>query len=308
MGEADMEKAVTLVPNWLDVKRGTLGEIVFPDTFHANEGERTHTENLVQSRIPKPVELLWRTNKMPIKATIVTAPPLPGRIDFLSKVGDLKKCVRGTYVAGYDKEDKAYVLSHMNDWPMKGYSMNTSTGKSTLLRCITAQLLHNEPNARVIAWDTKRVSLNCFFGIPGFTLYNDPRNMAAMWKGWEDLKAEMDRRYQLLDADPTLEFDPIYAFLEEGNDFAIKLKVFWKKVKKGELGSKDANPSLWFDIAEVLFQGREVGIYVTAVEQLFLDKYFGGMSLRGSFGTIGMAGFKPQLFKTINGVSPSLPY
>ena len=102
------------------------------------------------------------TNKMPIKATIVTAPPLPGRIDFLSKLADLKKCTRGTYVAGYDKEDEAYVLSHMNDWPMKGYSMNTSTGKSTLLRCIIAQLLHNEPNARVIAWDTKRVSLNCF--------------------------------------------------------------------------------------------------------------------------------------------------
>ena len=56
-----------------------------------------------------------------------------------------------------------------------------------------------------------------------------------MWKGWEDLKAEMDNRYALLDADTTLEFDPIYAFLEEGNDFAIKLKVFWKKVKKGEL-------------------------------------------------------------------------
>lgn len=308
MGEADMEKAVTLVPNWLDVKRGKLGEIVFPDTFHANDGERTHTENLVQSRIPKPIELIWRTNKMPIKATIVTAPPLPGRIDFLSKLADLKKCTRGTYVAGYDKDDKPYVLSHMGDWPMKGYSMNSGTGKSTLLRAEIAQLLHNEPNARVIAWDTKRVSLNCFSGIPGFTLYNNPRDIPAMWKGWEDLKAEMDRRYALLEEDPTLEFDPIYAFLEEGNDFAIQLKAYWRKTKKAEINSKDANPSLWFDIAEVLFQGREVGIFVSAVEQLFLDKYFGGMSLRGCFGTIGMAGFKPQLFKTINGVVPSLPY
>jgi hypothetical protein len=307
-GEADMEKAVTLVPKWQGVTRGTLGEIVFPDTFHANEGERTHTENLVQSRIPKPIELLWRTNKMPIKATIVTAPPLPGRIDFLSKLADLRKCTRGTYITGYDKDDKPYILSHMGDWPMKGYSMNTGTGKSTLLRCQIAQLLHNEPDAMVIIWDTKRVSLSCFAEIPGFTMYNDPRNMAAMWKGWEDLKALMDDRYAQLEIDPTTEFDPVYAFLEEGNDFAIQIKAYWRKTKKAELKSKDANPAIWFDIAEVLFQGREVGIFVSAVEQLFLDKYFGGMSLRGCFGTIGMAGFKPQLFKTINGVPPSLPY
>jgi hypothetical protein len=305
-GEADMEKAVTLVPGWQEVKRGKLGVITFPDTFHANESQRKVTEALVSSRVPKAIELAWQSTKMPITATIMTAPPLPTRIDFMSKVADLKKCKRRTYVLGYDKDDKPYVLSHNGDWPMKGFSMNSGTGKSTMLRIIAAQILHNDPNAKIYVWDTKRVSLACYAGIPGVTLYNDPRNMGAMWKGWEDLKAEMDRRYMELEIDPTTEFDDIYGMLDEGNDFAVQIKAFWDKEKKPKGGA--ARPDIWYDIASVMWQGREVGIFILAVEQQFLDKYFGGMSLRPAFGTIGMAGFKPGLYKTIHGQPPTLPY
>lgn len=296
MADGDMAASVQMKKGWLAIERGELGRVYFPDAFHANENETDTANKLIEARIPKPVEVKWH-KAVPIYAKIMTAPPLPTWIPIQDKMGDIQGGKRGEYVLGYDRNEAAYKLSHNGDYPMKAFSMGSSTGKSATLRVIAAQILHNDPRARIFVFDTKRISLMCYEGVPGVTLYNDPDNMGEMWKGWGWLYGEMRKRYEEKKAGKT-DFEDIYWMLEEGNDFSVQIKNYYMQEVREKGGP--VNPVIWPQyIAPLLWQGREVRIFGIAVEQNLMDRFFGNMSLRPAFSTIGMAGFKPGAVRTI---------
>lgn len=306
MHEADMEKSIKLRPDWTTVKRGEIGTVSFPDTFHADDSQRPAVEGLITRRFPVPVDFDWHTTKSPQYVIIKAAPPLPKTILFRDRLADIEKCKRREYVAGYDRNGKAVILSHRGDKPMKAFSMNSGTGKSMRILVTAAQILGNDKDAQLTGFDTKRVSLEALRGIPGVTVHSDPANMGDMWQGWYSLKAEMDRRYKAYQQDPTAveSFPDHWIFLDEGNDFSVQIKAYYLNELRDKGGP--AQPPIWYEaIAPILWQGREVGMFVCAMLQNFMEKYFGGMSLRPSFGTVGMAGYKPSQYKTIVGTSPA---
>jgi hypothetical protein len=301
--DEEMEKSITLNPNYLSIKRGEIGRIIFPDRFHANEGEKREVEHLVTARFPVPVDVAWHTKKRPQYASIMAAPPLPKMVKFSSQLDAIEACKPGEYIVGIDRFGKPAKLTHRGDAPMKAFSMGSGTGKSTMLGSIAAQLLGNDPTSQVTCFDTKRVSLTFLHNVPGVTLFTDPFRMDDMWNGWYALRREMNRRYTELEKDPTAEFPAHYIFLEEGNEFNEQIKNHYKTeiMQKGD-GNQ---PPIWYQaVAPILWQGRQVNMFVIAVLQNFLDRNMGGMSLRSSFGTIGMAGYKPNQWKAIIGTTP----
>lgn len=305
MADGDMAANVEMKKGWAGIERGELGRVYFPDAFHANESEADAASKLIEARIPKPVEVKWH-KAVPIYAKIMTAPPLPEMIAFQDRLAEIQKCKRGEWVIGFDKGDKSNVLSHNGDYAMKAFSMNPATGKSATLRMAAAQLLHNDPRARLFIFDTKRISLLSLKGVPGVYLYNDPSNMGAMWKGWAWLFEEMRTRYEDYE-NGVREFDDIYIFMEEENDFSVQIRNYYTQEVREKGGPM--NPVIWPEyIAPIMWQGREVRIFVVCVAQNLMDRYFGNMSLRPAFSTIGMAGFKPQAVRTIIGTPATTAY
>ena len=299
--EAAMEKAIRLKPDFHGIHVGELGRIKFPETFVATEGQMDTATGYIERRFPKPIEVEWSHKKGPT-VIIRAVAPFPGKILFRDHLDDIEACHPGTYVGGYDRRKEPVILSHNGDMPMKGYCMNTGTGKTTRVLSTAAQVLANDPESTLVGFDVKQVSLEPLRGIPGVTIYSDPFNLAEMWAGWYDLKAEMDARYALKKAGTQTVFPIKWVFLEEGNTFAVLIKGYYVNElrQKGE----PAAPKIWYEaIAPILWQGREVGIYVNAMLQNFLEKYFGNMSLRPAFNTIGMAGYKPGQYRTIVGNS-----
>jgi hypothetical protein len=308
IGDGDMVASVTMVKGWMNVKKGELGRVGFPNTFHADEGERERVNKLIQARIPRDVEVKWHM-QVPIYAKMMVSPPLPTVIPAQDKLADMKKCKKGEYVFGYDRAGKAYIMTHNGDMPMKGFSMGSSTGKSVTLRIIAAQLLHNDQRTRAMVIDTKQVSAACLKGIPGVYVYDDPDNMGAMWNAWKWLFEEMRARYVEKKAGKT-DFEDFYLLLDEGNDFSVQIKNYYQQAIRPDLDKPSpANPTIWPQyIAPLLWQGREVRIFVLAWEQNFMDRFFGSMSLRSAFSTIGMAGFKPGAVRAIMQAPPDTPY
>ena len=310
--ESDMESNIQLRPDYALIRRGEVGRIYFPDTFRALPMEQESVNDVVVRRMPMDVDVSWhppRKGELQY-ARIVAAPPLPKLVRFEDCLDDILKLKPRDYIAGYDRNGKAKILSHNGDKPMKAFSMDSGTGKSTTLRSIIAQIKTTTPNAWIYVFDTKQVSLECFRGIPRVIIHSDPSAMGDMWKEWANLRQIVRDRYTAFKADPSIaeSFDPIFIILEEGNDFSVQIKAYWQNELRPTLTDpamrKLSNPPIWFDIANILWQGREVNVFNISVLQNFMEKYFGGISLRPAFGTMGMAGYKPSQWRTIIGTTP----
>lgn len=300
--EESMEKAIELVPNFHAIESGRLGTIKFPETFIASEGQMETAGSYIERRFPKPVEVEWSHKKGPT-VILRAIKPFPKEILFRDHLDEIEACKPGTYIGGFDRRLEPEILSHLTDFPMKGYCMNTGTGKTVRVLTTAAQVLGNDPLCSLVGFDVKQVSLEPLKGIPGVTIYSDPFNLAEMWSGWYGIKQIMDDRYKVKKANPKATFPHLWVFLEEGNTFAVLIRGYYLN----ELRQKGdpAAPKIWYEaIAPVLWQGREVGIFVNAMLQNFLEKYFGNMSLRPAFNTIGMAGYKPGQYRTIIGSTP----
>ena len=311
--EIDMENDIQLAKNYEGIKKGLLGKIYFPDSFRAEEGETTIVSNIVNRRLPQNVELNYYPplNKERQHFTLVACPELPTWIPFSDCLTDIARNKPGEYIIGYDRDGKPLRLSHRKDRPMKAFTMDSGTGKSTTLRSIIAQLKMGNPKSRHIIWDVKQISLECFRGVPGVTIYSDPSEMGDMWKGWELLFKEMKDRYAIIKKDPTRRgtFDPIFGFLEEGNTFADMITDYWKEELRLTLDrdhphKKINRPPIWGYISKILWQGREVDIFLDCVFQNFLDAYFGGKGLRNSFQSFGLAGYSTQQWNNVIGTRP----
>src|SRR5208283_3723394 len=74
MQDDDMKASVKMRDKWMNVTRGELGRVFFPDGFHADDMECDAASSLIERRIPKPVEVQWH-KQVPIYAKIMTAPP-----------------------------------------------------------------------------------------------------------------------------------------------------------------------------------------------------------------------------------------
>ncbi|MFE9247250.1 FtsK/SpoIIIE domain-containing protein [Nocardiopsis sp. NPDC006938] len=215
-------------------------------------------------------------------------PAPPSYLSFSDVREYLEKGGHGTPLMGLGTEQTEIRLDFDQESPHVGMSVGTGGGKSSFFRLIIAQMaFHGVKHFTVI--DPKMVSLQGMDDvIPGLKIYDE---IEAEWAAISRFRAEMDRRYQILKANPNATFDRMVLILEEQNSFALESQLFWKEVKeKGD----PATPPIWADIAFILLKARQVNMNVIAAYQRMDDKSTGSMGLRDQFGMKLLSRFSPS--------------
>ncbi|MGW7410017.1 pRL2-11 [Streptomyces sp. NPDC054833] len=184
---------------------------------------------------------------------------------------------------GAGKKKVSVDLDH--DSPHVLISAGTGGGKSTILRCITCQFIHNGALAYVL--DFKRISHTWARGVPGVTYCRD---IAEIHDALVYLAQEGRRRLALAEQldDDVLDREPwrvgprLVILLEEVNATMAQLKRYWAKIR--ESGDPKTSPAV-DALAEVLFMGRQVRLHVLLVAQSATARAIGGPEMRENFST-----------------------
>ncbi|MFC9595787.1 helicase HerA domain-containing protein [Streptomyces sp. NPDC056944] len=172
-----------------------------------------------------------------------------------------------------------------HDSPHVLISAGTGGGKSTILRTIACQFLHNGAHACIL--DLKRISHTWARGIPGV---NYCRDIADIHDALLHLGAEGQRRIRLAEelGDDVLAAEPgqagprIVILLEEINATMTQLRRYWEKIR--ESGDPKTSPAI-DALAEILFMGRQVRLHVLLVAQSATARALGGPEMRENFST-----------------------
>ncbi|MFJ5877416.1 pRL2-11 [Streptomyces sp. S1] len=172
-----------------------------------------------------------------------------------------------------------------HDSPHVLISAGTGGGKSTILRTIASQFLHNGAQAHIL--DFKRISHTWARGIPGVTYCRD---IADIHDALLHLGAEGRRRIRLAEelGDDVLAENPERVgprnviLLEEINATMAQLKRHWEKTR--ESGDPKTSPAI-DALAEILFMGRQVRLHVLLVAQSATARALGGPEMRENFST-----------------------
>ncbi|MFI8515393.1 pRL2-11 [Streptomyces sp. NPDC085460] len=203
----------------------------------------------------------------------------PGVRDLLASVPESAPLIG----LGAGKKRVSVDLDH--DSPHVLISAGTGGGKSTILRTIACQFLHNGAQAHIL--DFKRISHTWARGIPGV---NYCRDITDIHDALIALGAEGHRRIRLAEqlGDDVLASDPDRVgprnviLLEEINATMAQLRRYWERTRT----SDDPKTSPAIDaLAEILFMGRQVRLHVLLVAQSATARALGGPEMRENFST-----------------------
>ncbi|MFD4371074.1 pRL2-11 [Streptomyces sp. NPDC058486] len=203
----------------------------------------------------------------------------PGIRDLLASVPESAPLIG----LGAGRKKVSVDLDH--DSPHVLISAGTGGGKSTILRSIACQFLHNGAQAHIL--DFKRISHTWARGIPGV---HYSRDIADIHDALVALGAEGHRRIRyaeqlgddVLAAEPDLVGPRIVILLEEINATMAQLRRHWERTR----GNADPKASPALDaLAEILFMGRQVRLHVLLVAQSATARALGGPEMRENFST-----------------------
>lgn len=241
-----------------------------------------------------------QVTRRPLQLVMARRPDPPGMVSF----GQVAAAIRGASalrpLMGLGAGDAPYWLDFGAEIAHLGISVGTGGGKSSFLRYLIAQLAyHGVADFPVI--DSKMVSLAGMDEIPGLRVY---RSVAEQWAALAELRADMDRRYSELLANPAAEFPLCVVLLEEQNDFAIESRAYWREIK----ASRDpATPPVYADITRLMIKGRQVGYRVIGVYQRLSAAACGGIdagTMRDAYGMKALSRFGPQAWDALTGLRP----
>lgn len=296
---AETERLLTLTPE--------RGELRLPDSFAAVDKQRDAVEAVVRAQTSSTLAFTWATSHTPRMATwIPVKTELPRMVSFSDYWPQMQRLRPGEFGVGVDVQGHMYVTSHNEDTPWHQRCAGAGSGKSTGFQIKLTQICIRDPAADVYCVDTKQVSFQNFHGIPGVHVYDDPLgDMAGIWNVFYDLADIMDERYKLIRTHQARkeDFNDIWVLIDEGNDLAGQLKMFY--VRKMKKSGDPSQPPIWPDaIGRLFYLGREVHIRGEAMFQNVTDRVLGGVSLRDAFGVTGMAAYKKNQWNRIIGTTP----
>jgi hypothetical protein len=284
--------------------RGTLR---LPDTFPALAKQREMVQEIIAAQTKGTVSFSWRTHEVPRQVTwIPTVNSLPTSVPFRAYLEQMEKLPIGDFGVGVNTQRKMYTTSHNGDTPWHLRSADSGTGKSTGFQVKLAQICHQDPTAEAYCIDTKQVSFRDMHGIPRVHVYDDPvAHMGDIWNCFFTLEQIMRDRYTAVRKREARyeDFENLWLLVDEGNDLAGNLRQWYIKEVKKDGGP--AQPTIWSDaILPIINLGRQVGIRGEWMFQNMTDRALGGVSLRDSWGVIGMAGYNKNQWSRIIGTTP----
>lgn len=278
-----------------------IGHIELPDHFRGSPEEKRAITQLANARLPFEVEIRWQMDRQPFQAVLMRVPQCPTVVPFAEVRDQVEACKPGEIFIGLDRHRKPYKGSFLTDDPHWGFEVGSRRGKSTFLSFTAAQILHQDARSTVTGIDVKRESFKSLFGVPRFTLVNDPRNIGAMWEEVHRFKLMMDERCDARAQDPTLEFPFALLLIDELSQFSAQSLQLWRQIKeKGD----PAHPPVWDDVAAIMWQGAAFRCHVLLAGQRIDHQITGGIGLITSLGFRGLAGFRKQNWERLIGTHP----
>lgn len=278
-----------------------VGHLELPDHFLGSPEQKRTIHQLINSRLPYEVEIKWQLDQQPLRAVFVKVQQCPNVVLLADWRNEIEACKPGEIFIGLDPRRRPYKSSFRTDDPHWGFEVASRRGKSTFLSFTMAQILHQDPRNRGTGIDVKRESFKSLFGVPRFTLSNDPRNIEDMWDKIKLFRESMDQCCEDRDQDPTLEFPYNILMIDEVSQFSAQSAQLWRKIKSK---SDPAYPPVWDDIAAVFWQGAAFHHHVVVAGQRVDERITGGIGLIGSMGFRGLAGFRRQNWDRLIGTRP----
>lgn len=280
---------------WITVPRGfaeTEGakiRLALPAGFlTTTEAKRVIMTAITDKLALEAASVEWQTVGKAPAALVTTSAPPPARVGFGQVRERIEAAGESAPVIGMGRAGAVVSADYDADSPHVLISAGSGGGKSTLVRGLLAQGLHN--GAIGIVCDIKRISHTWTRGLPN-VIY--ARSIAEIHHTLLQVKAEVDRRNEIVDelADENGNLPPealaqlgprIILVLEEMNATANRLTAYWRKTKaKDDPAVSPAVEAL----ADTLFMGRAVLVNAVAVAQLMTAKTLGGPESRENFST-----------------------
>jgi hypothetical protein len=300
MAPRAVEDALTVRPDFEDAAGGEhVGALGLPDHWAATPDQRSTVEQVIGARFGMDLRYQWQTARYPMLLNLTRAPVPPALVPFAEVRGLIEACPPERVFLGLDADGKAHYWDRDSEDPHIAMHGGSRRGKTSALMLVVVQDLHRGGGATWI--DPKQVSAAPLAGVARLRLYNDPRNIAAMWKGIAAFRELVEDRYDALSKDPTLEFPRELLILDEVSMFSAMSAAHWRSVKER---SDPATPPCWGDVAAGVWMGAQCHAHVIVAGQRLDYATLGGML--GSFGVRLLAGFTAQDYNRLVGLPPVL--
>lgn len=224
---------------------------------------------------PDGVAASWRMSGGTPSVTFTVIPGPPRRVTFGDIAAELARTDRpGAPVLGVAAGGRVVRVDLDSESPHIAISAGTGGGKSVLVKGIAAQLMHE--GCQVVIADPKRFSLSLFRDL-GVTYLRSAREIHD---GLLTVRAELQRRYRLLDTVSAEEEDTVLAglprlvFLFEEQSIGMRqLTQLWAELRVK--GDPKRSPALSaYD--EILAAGRALRVHMITVCQLLTVSTTGG--------------------------------
>ncbi|MFF9908774.1 hypothetical protein ACF1HU_35840 [Streptomyces olivaceus] len=274
-----------------------------PRDFRGSDMQRHEITALMERRLPGEWESTWDWGRFCV--TLKHPPAPPAFVSYADVVDALRKVKDGRPLVGLGTRADVVHGDFDQEAPHWALSMGTGAGKSTFLRLTIAQLARFTayegkpgPVERIDIMDPKRISQNCFRGVPGVYIHKT----AESWvRTVQEFRAEMERRYETLDEDDKAVFPRRFLFIEEMNSFTRLIKEWWDSVREK---SDPRTPPVVNDISFILNQGRQARMHVVSVFQQMNARAAGGSEARDQYGMKLLARFSPAAWNMLVGTYP----
>ncbi|MEV5880718.1 FtsK/SpoIIIE domain-containing protein [Streptomyces sp. NPDC052101] len=293
------------VRDWLRVPHRLDGEsarvvLRIPQDFRGTDAQRAEIADLVARRLPGEWESSW--NWRTFRVTFAHPPAPPKFVGFADVQAEMYRGESARPLIGLGTRAEVVRGDFDQEAPHWALTMGTGAGKSSFLRLTIAQLARRTADPddveQIDILDPKRVSLNCFRGVPGVRIHKTAEHWIAAIK---EFRAEMERRYEDLDEDDNATFPRRFLVIEEMNSFTRLIKEHWNEIREK---SDPMTPPVIGDLNFILFQGRQAKMHVLEVLQQANARAMGGSEARDQFGMKILARFSPAVWNMLVGTYP----
>lgn len=269
-----------------------------PDHWAGRVAQVADVSRVVAHRLGGEWDTTLNMRRHPFYVHFTPTPAPPGAVPFDLVAAAVLATTQDRPVLGLGARSEVLHLDFTGEIAHLAASIGTGGGKSSFLRFLVAQFAHHGVRDFTVC-DVKWVSLQGMESVPGLHVYRD---VEAIWDALALARADMDRRYGQMLADPARTFPRKVILLEEQNAFALETVIRWREVRPQ--GDKRATAPVWNDIALLLLKGRQVNINIVGVYQRMSAEASGGGTYRDQYGLKLLSRFGPAAWDTLVGTRP----
>lgn len=267
---------LTIAPDYRRDK-DTVITLRMPDDFIGDDPDKKRVARFVARKLGGEWDAKWSEVGTTILRLTHTPEP-PKLVTFQESLKIIRGLKDGKLFVGLDSRRRPIIIDMDAETPHICLTVGTGGGKSATLAALIIQIL--VWGAHVIAIDPKRISLNPIRHLPGLTIV---RNIEEQWDAVAKFRAEMERRYLILDDNPDAVFDRWVLIIEEGNAFYDDSVDYWDDFRACDK-RLPAKPKVYKDLGQILRKGRQCRMNVISVFQRAEATVTGGASARSQYG------------------------